>query len=95
MKDPDKLLKRLAAASRREETQSADGLPFGLATRVLARFREGREPSLWGSLALGALPVAIVVTMGCFLLGSPDAPPADDAGAIASLMVETQLPAAP
>lgn len=92
MKDPDKLLKRLAASSRREETQSADGLPFGLATRVLARFREGREPSLWESLALGALPVAAAITMACVMLGSPEAPPQDDADVIAQVILETQLP---
>ena len=92
MNDPDKLLQRLAAAARREGAPTADELPFGLATRVLARLREGRAPTLWESLALGALPVAAVITIACVLLGSPSAQPPDDAETIAQVMLETQLP---
>jgi len=91
MNDPDKLLQRLAAATRRESDQAADELPFGLATRVLAKLREGRVPTLWETFALGALPVAAVITIACVMLGSPEARPQDDADAIAQVMLETQL----
>lgn len=91
MNDPDKLLQRLAAATRREGDPSADELPLGLATRVLAKLREGRAPTLWETFALGALPVAAVITIACVMLGSPEARPSDDADAIAQVMLETQL----
>ena len=91
MNDPDKLLQRLAAATRREGDPAADELPLGLATRVLAKLREGCAPTLWETFALGALPVAAVITIACVLLGLPEARPPDDADVIAQVMLETQL----
>ena len=91
MNNPDKILHRLAAATRREGDRSADELPLGLATRVLAKLREGRASTLWETFALGALPVAAAITIACVLLGSPEAQPPDDADGIAQVMLETEL----
>lgn len=91
MNDPEKLLNRLAAATRLEDDPPADEMPLGLATRVLAKLREGRAPTLWETFALGALPVAALVTIACFILISPEAQPPDDADVIAQVMLETQL----
>lgn len=91
MNDPDKLLQRLAAATRSDGDPYADELPLGLATRVLAKLREGRAPTLWETFALGALPVAAVITIACVMLGSPETQPPDDADVIAQVMLETEL----
>ncbi len=69
-----------------------DETPLGFATRVLAELRVGRKPTLWESMALGALPTAAVITLACVLLGSPDAKSPDDADSFAQLMLENQLP---
>ena len=91
MHETDQILQRIAAAARREKSAAPAGLPFGLATRVIARLREGRAPSLWESLALGALPVAVTITLACVLWGSPPVQRADDPETIARVMLQTQL----
>jgi hypothetical protein len=71
MNDPDKLLQRIAAATRREGDPSADALPFGLATRVLARLDGSLPENPWERLALGALPVGAAAALLCFLVPEP------------------------
>jgi len=81
----------IVAAARRVELPAPEELPFGLAFRVMARLREGRAPSLWDSLALGALPVAVTITITCLLWATPSMDPGDDAETIARVMLQTQL----
>jgi len=91
MHEADKILQRIAAASRRAVSPVADELPFGLATRVIARLRDGRAPSLWESFALGALPVAVTITIACVVWGNPSMDRADDPESIARVMLQNQL----
>ncbi|RFC41656.1 MAG: hypothetical protein DVB23_003366 [Verrucomicrobia bacterium] len=91
MQEADKILQRIAAAARRDESSAPSELPFGLATRVIAKLREGRAPSLWESLALGALPVAVTITVACILWGAPPLERVDDPETIARVMLQTQL----
>jgi hypothetical protein len=91
MHEPETILQRIASAARRGAPPIPDELPFGLATRVLAKLREGRAPSLWESLALGALPLALTLTTVCLLWGAPPVERPDDPEAIARVMLESQL----
>ena len=91
MHGPETILQRIAAAARATTPPVPDELPFGLATRVLAKLREGRAPSLWESLALGAVPVAVTITAACLFWGVLPAERLDDPDTIARVMLESQL----
>ncbi len=95
MNRSDDFAARLAAAARRAEPSHDTEPPAGFTTRVLAQLRE-RPPSLWERFALGAIPIAAVLTVACvwFTRPAPD-PQADDPRVIASLMLEHQLPPQP
>ena len=43
-------------------------LPYGFATRVLARLNEALPESPWERFALGALPVGAAAALLCFLV---------------------------
>lgn len=64
--DPIQRLFRLARETS-AETPSGE-LPFGFATRVLARLNESLPESPWERLALGALPVGVAAALLCFLV---------------------------
>jgi len=73
MKDADVRLHRLLRAARGEETTPADA-PFGLATRVVARWREGQSRSadapellrLVRRVTVAAAIVAVLATGGAY-----------------------------
>lgn len=64
--DPIRRLFRLA-----QEAQPAPPpgeLPYGFATRVLARLNESLPENPWERLALGALPVGVAAALLCFVI---------------------------
>lgn len=92
--DPaEKRFLALARLARRTPDATADDLPPGLASRVLATLREpGRTPALpWERISLRAVPLAAAVAAGCFLYAWPAWEPAADERALAGVMVERQL----
>lgn len=64
--DPIRRLFRLAQDAKAEPLPGE--LPFGFATRVLARLNEKLPESPWERLALGALPVGVATALLCFLV---------------------------
>ena len=64
--DPIRRLFRLAQDATPEPPPAE--LPFGFATRVLARLNEELPESPWERLALGALPVGAAAALLCFVV---------------------------
>jgi hypothetical protein len=77
--DPIRRLFRLAREAR--PAPPPGELPYGFATRVLARLNESLPESPWERLALGALPVGVAAALLCFvvpMLTSPDTRESED-----------------
>jgi len=62
--DPIQRLFGLARAARPAARPA--GLPYGFATRVLARLDDSLPENPWERLALGALPVGAAAALLCF-----------------------------
>lgn len=77
MKPNSDPIRRLFGLAREAQPASPPGeLPYGFATRVLARLNESLPESPWERLALGALPVGVAAALLCFVIPALTTPEA-------------------
>lgn len=83
MSEPEEPFLRLIRLARSVPTHPQEGLPYGLATRVLAQVcaeQENQGWLLWERLSLGGVRVAAAATALCLLLSyMKEEPPHADA----------------
>jgi hypothetical protein len=92
MNQHDKFVQQLADAACRVRLPEDHEPPVGFAARVLTGLRRERRLILWESFALGAVPVAALLTVACLVFTSVSRPGVEDADAIVQAMLESQFP---